>query len=132
MSEVIVKLKSIDPGTGDLPLEYNAHAISDKITSSPSLRGIVSYYVTSYYNKVREQFSNLEDDEFSFDDLAATMRLAYLKFKRKNLSKDQIFDRLARWILKKEEMPEDYYEIARIIVAYFVQDCEVFEVENAK
>lgn len=86
----------------------------------------------SYYNKIRNLFSNLENDNFSFDELAGTIKLAYLKFKREKLSQEAIFNRLAHWILEKEKLSDDYFEAARIVVAFFVQNCEVFEFEASK
>ena len=74
----------------------------------------------------------MEGDDFSFDELADEIRLAYHKLKREKLSQTELFNRLANWILEKEKLDNSYLEAARIIVAFFVQNCEVFEVENAK
>ncbi len=96
------------------------------------MQGAVQFYVMGYYNKIRDQFSSMEGNSFSFDDLATTIKLAYIKFKREGLSQSEVFNHLAHWILDKEHLENDFIEAARILVAFFVQNCEVFEVENAQ
>ncbi|MFR0771368.1 MAG: ABC-three component system protein [Limosilactobacillus pontis] len=55
----------------------------------------VQFYVMGYYNKIRDQFSSMEGNSFSFDDLATTIKLAYIKFKREGLSQSEVFNHLA-------------------------------------
>lgn len=76
-----------------------------------------------YYNKIKDEFSNMAGDSFQFDDLVATRKLAYIKFKREKLSQGEIFNQLANWILNKENWGNEYLEAARIIVAFFAQNC---------
>lgn len=130
--KVIKGLKVIKPDINDMFISYDAHKVEDKISSDYTLQGTVKYYVMGYYNKIRDEFSNMAGNSFYFDDLAATMKLAYIKLKREKLSQGEIFNQLANWILNKENLENEYLEAARIIVAFFVQNCEVFEVENAK
>lgn len=130
--KVIKGLKNIKPDINDMFIFYDAHKVEDKISSDYTLQGTVKYYVMGYYNKIRDEFSNMAGNSFYFDDLAATMKLAYIKLKREKLSQGEIFNQLANWILNKENLENEYLEAARIIVAFFVQNCEVFEVENAK
>lgn len=132
LTEVIKRLKTVEPNEKKTPIKYDAHKVEEKIKNDYPLSSIVKYYVVSYYNKIRNLFSNLENDNFSFDELAGTIKLAYLKFKREKLSQEAIFNRLAHWILEKEKLSDDYFEAARIVVAFFVQNCEVFEFEASK
>ena len=46
--------------------------------------------------------------------------------------REKTFKELTDFILDKEKLTDKYYEAARIVVAFFVANCEVFEVENAK
>lgn len=130
--KVIKGLKNIKPNINDMLISYDAHKVEEKIHNDYTLQATVQFYVMGYYNKIRDEFSNMAGDSFYFDDLATTMRLAYIKFKREKLSQGEIFSQLANWILKKEHLEREYLEAARIIVAFFVQNCEVFEVENAQ
>lgn len=131
LTKVIQGLKKVKPNLANSVVDYDAHTVEEKISHDYALQGAVSYYVSGYYNKIKDQFSNLEDPDFSFDELATTIKLAYFKFKREQLDQEEIFNHLADWILAKEQLPQDYLEASRIIVAFSVQNCEVFEVENA-
>ena len=131
LTEVIKGLSELTPNQKASSLQYDAHKIEEKIGNDLILRDSVITYVTCYYNKIKEQFSNLTSKGFVFRDLAATIRLAYVKLNREGLSQSEIFNRIAKWIIKEENLSEHYFEAARAIVAYFVQDCEVFEVENS-
>lgn len=132
LSEVIRLLRDVKPSSPDSGISYDAHKVEEKINQDYPLQWSVNMYVMGYYNKIKEQFSNMEGDDFSFDELADEIRLAYHKLKREKLSQTELFNRLANWILEKEKLDNSYLEAARIIVAFFVQNCEVFEVENAK
>lgn len=132
LTKVIQGLKKVKPNLANSVVDYDAHTVEEKISHDYALQGAVSYYVSGYYNKIKDQFSNLEGPGFSFDELATTIKLAYFKFKREQLDQEEIFNHLANWILEKEQLPQDYSEASRIIVAFFVQNCEVFEVENAQ
>ena len=129
---MIQGLKKVKPNLSNSVVDYDAHTVEEKISHDYALQGAVSYYVSGYYNKIKDQFSDLEGSDFSFDELAATIKLAYFKFKREKLDQEGIFNHLANWIREKEQLSEDYLEASRIIVAFFVQNCEVFEVENAQ
>lgn len=130
--KVIKGLKEIKPDKITNSISYDAHKIEEKINNDYPLQGAVQFYVMGYYNKIRDQFSSMEGNSFSFDDLATTIKLAYIKFKREGLSQSEVFNHLAHWILDKEHLENDFIEAARILVAFFVQNCEVFEVENAQ
>lgn len=132
LSEVIRLLRDVKPSSPDSSISYDAHKVQEKINQDYPLQLSVNMYVMGYYNKIKEQFSNMEGDDFSFDELADEIHLAYHKLKREKLSQTELFNRLANWILEKEKLDDSYLEAARIIVAFFVQNCEVFEVENAK
>lgn len=132
LTKVIQGLKKVKPNLSNSVVDYDAHTVEEKISHDYALQGAVSYYVSGYYNKIKDQFSDLEGSDFSFDELAATIKLAYFKFKREKLDQEGIFNHLANWIREKEQLSEDYLEASRIIVAFFVQNCEVFEVENAQ
>ena len=85
-----------------------------------------------YYNWIRERFSQLENETFMFEILAMQIKTAYLRFKRMGYDREKTFKELTDFILDKEKLTDKYYEAARIVVAFFVANCEVFEVENAK
>ena len=132
LTKVIKGLKNIKPDMNAMSISYGAHKVEEKIRNDYTLQGTVRFYIMGYYNKIKDEFSNMAGDSFYFDDLATTIKLAYIKFKREKLSQGEIFNQLANWILEKEHLEREYLEAARIIVAFFVQNCEVFEVENAK
>lgn len=129
---VIEGLTNIEIDSSAIDLTYSAKKIDDKIPDNVILQVTIKTYVSMYYNWIRERFSQLENEAFMFEILAMQIKTAYLRFKRMGYGREKIFKVLTDFILEKEKLTDRYYEAVRIIVAFFVANCEVFEVENAK
>lgn len=99
---------NIKPDINAMSISYGAHKVEEKIRNDYTLQGTVRFYVMGYYNKIKDEFSNMAGDSFYFDDLATTIKLAYIKFKREKLSQGEIFNQLANWILEKEHLEREY------------------------
>lgn len=129
---VIEGLTNIEIDSSAIDLAYDAKKIDDKIPDNVVLQFTIKAYVSMYYNWIRERFSQLENGTFMFEILAMQIKTAYLRFKGMGYGREKIFKVLTDFILEKEKLTDRYYEAARIVVAFFVANCEVFEVENAK
>ena len=109
------------------PLNYNAVRIRNKI----EIRNFpliikTEGFVVNYYNYIKELFTQLErEGHLSFDDISLEVKMGYKKLLKQNLAQDQIFTQLVDWFKIKSSSS---YDIAcEVIVAFFVQNCEVFD-----
>ena len=108
-------------------LNYSALKIRDKIPSNNVLliRKTESW-VLGYYNYIRSLFSQLEREiGLDFDNVAGEVRISYKKLKAQNLTQDEIYTRFTEWFKSKSKT--DNVIACEIIVAFFVQNCEVFD-----
>lgn len=91
-----------------------------------AIYGIVNYYVTTYFLKVKEIMMNLDKrGVIDYEEVQGQMKAIYLKLKKNNKSKVEIFHEISEKI-HRVTLQEDIY--CQIVVAYFIQSCEVFDV----
>lgn len=83
--------------------------------------------VLRYYNFIDDLFSAMDrDGTGDFDLIASEIEVAYKKLDTGQLSQDEIVDRLAEWIKNKSGVGNRNMRACHIMVAYFIQNCEVF------
>ena len=83
--------------------------------------------VLRYYNFIDDLFSAMDrDGTGDFDLIASEIEVAYKKLDTGQLSQDEIVDRLAEWIKNKSGVGNRNMRACHIVVAYFIQNCEVF------
>ncbi len=107
-------------------LNYNALRVREKISGSnvPLLIKIEGY-VVPYYNFIKSVFSQLErEGTLYFKDVAYDVRRSYRKLQSSGLSQDEIYTQLVNWFKNKTNAQSIL--ACEIIVAFFVQNCEVF------
>lgn len=108
------------------PLNLTAVRVKEKVPASnvPLIIKMESY-VVHYYNFIKSVFSQLEqEDKLNFEDVAADVRRTYRKLHADGLSQDEIFDKLVDWF--KNNTKAQSVPACEIVVAFFVQSCEVF------
>ena len=108
----------------DLPkLEYEALRINEKIEEI-LLQNEVQSHVLAYYRYIESVFSESTDN---FDEIAAEVKLSSQKLEKAGLSQEEVINKLAEWIHHKAFIGEDKGMLAcRIVVCFFIQNCEVF------
>lgn len=85
----------------------------------------VKTYVTTYYVKLREIMINADKrGSIDYDEVQDQMRAIYRRMKKTKKSNGEIFNEIAQKI-HKVSLQEDIY--CQIVVAYFIQSCEVFD-----
>lgn len=111
----------------ELPL--NALRLDQKIAKDNSLLKIdITDKVLRYYNYIDGLFSLMErEGTGDFELIASEIKVAYKKLDNGTLSQDEIFEYLAEWIKNKTGVGNKYNTACRIVVAYFIQNCEVFD-----
>ena len=83
--------------------------------------------VLRYYNYISELFSSLERErDIDFKLIASEIKVAYNKLDNGQLSQYEIVDLLADWIKSKSRVGNEYSLACKIVVAFFIQNCEVF------
>jgi len=113
-------------------LSMKAMKIEDKIPSNEYLlRMDETARVVKFYNYVNTQFSLLERDigeeTLDFDQIASEVRVAYKKLTKKGLGYEDIVKQLTKWVLIQAQLGNDYQRAAEIVIAFFIQNCEVFD-----
>lgn len=66
------------------------------------------------------------DGTGDFNLIASEVKLAYQKLDNGLLSQDEIVNGLAEWIKNKSGVGSKNMRACHIVVAFFIQNCEVF------
>jgi len=117
---------SQDKESGLIPLD--PLELVEKIPDDILLKDDVTKWVLRYYKYIEKQFSDLDASGVSrFKVIASEVSLAYETLDAMGmLSQKEIFNRLAMWMADQLSYPRDKISVVNIIVAFFVQNCEVF------
>lgn len=85
----------------------------------------VKWYVSLYYVKIREILTNLDKrNVIDYDELQDQMHALYKRLKKTKKTKLEIFNEITDKIHHVSHQNNVY---CQIVVAYFVQSCEVFD-----
>jgi len=123
IKEVIVALRSI-PWDRELEdFSLNILTIDKKILPENGLLlSQVNHDVLTYYRFIEKSFSNIDN----FNVIASEINTAFHKIARIYSTQDEIVHFLCDWVLEKTKLSKVYHQSCRIIVAFFIQNCEVF------
>lgn len=115
-------------------LNYNPVSINEKVEDESEfmLRETIEFYVAKYYTFVHKTMQNLsEEGKFKDELVRIQIKENYknLKNQKNKPSKENIFNSLAEKIQKQTKQN---IISCHIVVAYYVQSCEVFENENSR
>lgn len=109
-------------------LSYNPKSVDQKLneTMAPIKRRKIKRDVADYYQFIKEQFLELEEDDPNSSELIfSQVKLYYLKQKSLNISQQEIYENIVSWLHTKSS--SETKEAAEIVASFFVQNCEVFE-----
>lgn len=109
------------------PIDYKLMKVTDKIKpENKFLIHRVKDDVASYYLLIRKLFADLDKNNNSttFDSIASQIKSFYLKVKTITSDQEQIYNHIAAWLYDKNKIGS--IEAYKIIVSFFVQNCEVF------
>ena len=123
IKEVIDALENVSL-TGQLePLNMNALKIEQKIHSEfQLLRSSIQFRVLSYFMYIQGLFAEISE----FQLIQSDIRKAFRRLENSGLNQIEIVEELSHWILDKTNMGVTHLEASNIIIAYFIQNCEVF------
>jgi len=108
--------------------ELDPKEIVEKIPDDVVLKDDVTRWVLQYYKYIEKQFSNLDTTGITrFSVIASQIKLAFEKLDALGtMTQKQIFNRLSLWVVDKIGYSIDNLNVVNIIIAFFVQNCEVF------
>lgn len=124
--EAVLEKIVITPPSELVQLNYEPVSVRQKIRSdNNTLYMKIRGYVAAYYVKVDEWLQQMDQEgRQRFQPFCNTMKINYMKLAMQNLPQKVIFDNLAEWLHANTNQDETACEI---VVAYFVQKCEVFD-----
>lgn len=122
----LTALMTIKSPSEMIELEYKALRIDEKIKDDPLLKNEIKNQVVLYYRFIEAAFN---DSEADFDTIATEVKLSSMKLEKTGMSKEAVIENLAEWIRKKANLGDRSKTACRIVVAFFIQNCEVFSRE---
>lgn len=107
-------------------INYELISVDNKINSNKTiLKNKVKSDVTQYYLFIRRLFYDLDKNNPGiFDLIAGQIKSFYLKVKSISSDQDDIYEYIASWLQSKYKIGS--IEAYKIIVSFFIQNCEVF------
>lgn len=129
--EILLVINSLGTITPDdlreIELKYTGLEVKKKFESHYMiLKNKIETYNCTYYFFIKERFQNLEiEDKVNFNIIASEIRTSFLKCDKEMNNKSDIFNSLVLWIQSKIKMAS--IEACEVIIAFFVQNCEVFD-----
>lgn len=125
---ILINLSELDDDKVSLmKLNYKALKIDDKTDNT--ITGItkrrIKYDVTNYFLYIKEQFLNIEKlKPGTFNLISSQIKTYYLKILRVEKNQEEIFNNMSEWLYKKSNSKS--VEACKIIISFFIQNCEVF------
>lgn len=86
------------------------------------LLDVLKNYILKYYRFIENSFSDIDN----FESIALDIRKAFIKLEKLYQKQDEIIDRLVEWMLQLTGIAKEKRRACEIIIAFFVQNCEVF------
>jgi hypothetical protein len=125
VSQILQRISTSDPEE-EMPTSREAMSADYKTRGAPNVtRYRIKQDVLYYFQTIRIHFQILETIHPSSSELIAQqVRAFYVAQKRDCSDKEELYNRVARWIKRRSETSE---EAASILASFFVQNCEVFE-----
>lgn len=121
---VIDSLAQVDDSVQLVPLEYEAIHIDKKIDGKNFiLKNEIQIKVLQYYRYIESIFSSSETD---FDLIASEVKACSMKLEKSGMSQPDVIEYLAEWIRNKTSLGTESKTACSVVVAFFIQNCEVF------
>lgn len=126
---VLFGLASVTPDAVLEELSMDALRLDQKILPENTLLlNDETTRVLRYYHYIEGIFQSMErEGTGSFNLIASEISVAFQKLNQTSLSQEEIVEELARWIKNKSGVGDNNLRACHIVVAYFIQNCEVFD-----
>lgn len=123
---VVGKVPQLHP-MGPIDLNYDPVILRKKIEpENVTLYLKAQAHVNYYFNVVHETFQQMSrEHQLRFKPFCEQVKLNYLTLKEEGRDQVYIFRKLTDWLQQGTNEERDYCEV---IISYFIQKCEVFDV----
>ena len=127
--EVLLGLTTIPSNTLLKELSMDALRLDQKILPNNTLLlNDETTRVLRYYHYIEGIFAAMErEGTGNFNLIASEIAVAFQKLNQGTLSQDEIVEELAKWIKNKSGVGDKNLRACHIVVAFFIQNCEVFD-----
>lgn len=107
-------------------ISYDVKDVNNKMQLlSPLVSRRIRTNITQYFPFVKEQFALLEENSPSSSEMISMqIKTYFLSLKKDQRTDEDIYPSVVEWIYAKTQKTSK--EAAEIIVAFFIQNCEVF------
>ncbi|WP_105141000.1 ABC-three component system protein [Streptococcus suis] len=123
ITEVIDALNDYTGSSSSTTLNMTALKLNQKILPEHSvLRGTVQYHVLTYFSYIKDLFA----ENSNFIMIQCDIKKVFTQLANTNLSQPEIVENLANWLLNQSKLSNGHLDACKIIVSYFIQNCEVF------
>lgn len=119
---VVAALLAVEPETELTDLEYDALHIEEKVNDF-ILKNEIQFNAVRYYRYIESVFSESDAD---FELIASEIKIASMQLEKSGLSQAEVVATLSEWIRNKTALGENGLLACNIVVAFFIQNCEVF------
>jgi len=128
--QILDAIAAFDPDETELsPTKFDVSTVDKKLKTgmSPLQKHEIKVNAISFYVRIRDHIRTLEQqDQASVRILQNQINSYYLAMNRQNPeNKDLVFNYVAQWISARTNKP---ILAAKVLTAFFVQNCEVFDV----
>nr|WP_302176742.1 ABC-three component system protein [Megamonas funiformis] len=124
---IIDRLNSVDIEEFGTSLSLNSLKIDEKANDTLPyiLKHTIKHNVVDYFNFIKKIFLDIDKNTpYKFNTIAAQIKSFYYKCMQINNNQEAVYYALVNWI---DEKTNHYSKMAcEILVAFFIQDCEVF------
>ena len=121
---VLDALSTIRDASELVKLEYEALRIDEKFDAENFiLKNETQVQVVTYYRYIEKVFSNSAAD---FDMIASEIKVSSMKLEKAGLSQSDVIGQLSEWMRNKAGLGTDGRLACKIVVSFFIQNCEVF------
>lgn len=120
---VLEALMDIDDGDELETLSYDALRIDQKIPDDGLLQKDIQSKVVQFYKYIEKVFSESGAD---FKQIGSDVQKCAKRFEKKGLSQRDVAYNLAKWMRNKTNLGTDGTLACNAVVAFFIQNCEVF------
>lgn len=123
ITEIIDALNDYTGISSSTTLNMTALKLNQKILPEHSvLRGTVQYHVLTYFSYIKDLFA----ENSNFIMIQCDIKKVFTQLANTNLSQPEIVENLANWLLNQSKLSNGHLDACKIIVSYFIQNCEVF------
>jgi len=128
IKDILHILANDEDNESTIRLEYDPKKIDNKTnhTIENLTKRKIKNHISEFFHIIKNEFRNIDSIKPNkATKIATQIKSFYFEVSEKNSSQEFIYNYLVEWLDKKTNINKD---ASSIVISYFVQDCEVFDV----